>query len=629
MEIAGVSRSAELRGSVATVTYRIDGDGAEFSSGAMVFESIGFDELAELADPGGAGPLREALKTGRALFVQPGGWQAWSPGWEYGPGDPPPGPVRLIPSLNKYVSRDGAGGGRRELVGHFIAYFRSGDAYLCVASAEGGALPPVSYRIDRRARRFCAEAYAEGKSWAGGETIARLRVFVVRGVFALRDTLRALYGAGDRFARLAFLGGGPEERFVSTGYESWYNHYTDISERTILADLEDLDRTENLINRFAVRRGRPVVFQIDDGWERAVGEWEVRTDRFPSGLRSLSGAIDAKGYIPGLWLAPFIVTRLSALYRDKPEWLLRDGRGKPVEAGFNPNWDGIFHCLDLSLPEVVDYLGNLVARVVDEWGFRYLKLDFLYAGMLAGSRALGGAAYEHYDRALRILTGRTSDRAGLPVAYLGCGAPLGASYPYLPLSRIGTDTREAWDWLPGRLIGLDSRPSAFLNLRDTIGRSFLDGAVYLNDPDVVFMRRTNCSLSEHEKELIALVGYLLASQLMFSDSPGEFREGGGTTDRVMAAYAAIAEACPPRDDFAATALGRDVFRLESRSGDLAGLVNLRSVSFELFREEAPALYDAVAGGKLIVDHLVSDRKAAVEACAALRFSPRSITIVAV
>lgn len=629
MEIAGVSRSAELRGSTATILYRIDGDPAEFASGGMVFESMGFEELAELADPGGSGPLREALRTGRGLFVHPGGWQSWSPGWEYGPGDLPPGPVRLIPSLNKFVNRDCPAVSRRVLAGHFIAYFRSGDEYLCVASEEGGALPPVTYRIDRSARRISAEAYAEGKAWSAGETIARLRVFTVRGAFALRDALRAHYGSGERFARLAFLGAGPEERFVSAGYESWYNHYTDISERIIREDLAELDRTENLINRFALRRGKPVVFQIDDGWERAVGDWEVRSDRFPSGLRSLADAIDAEGYIPGLWLAPFIVTRQSSLYRERREWLLRDRRGKPVAAGFNPRWDGTFHCLDLSLPEVIDYLAGLVDRAIDQWGFRYLKLDFLYAGMLEGARARGGAAYEHYDRALRALTSRTADPAGRPVAYLGCGAPLGASYPYLPLSRIGTDTKETWDWLPGRLIGLESRPSAFLSLRDTIGRSFLDGAVYLNDPDVVFMRRTNCSLAETEKELIALVDYLLASQLMFSDNPGEFRDGGGTTDRVVAAYQAIAEACPPRDDFAATALGRDVYRLESRSGDLAGLVNLRSAPFALSRADDPALYNAIAGGTLIVDNLVRDRKDASERGAPLRFSPRSITIVRV
>ena len=61
-----------------------------------------------------------------------------------------------------------------------------------------------------------------------------------------------------------------------------------------------------------------MVFQIDDGWEKSVGEWEVNPRRFPNGLAPLSAKIEAAGYVPGLWLAPFLVTKKSRIYTERP-----------------------------------------------------------------------------------------------------------------------------------------------------------------------------------------------------------------------------------------------------------------------------------------------------------------------
>ena len=220
------------------------------------------------------------------------------------------------------------------------------------------------------------------------------------------------------------------------------------------------------------------MFQIDDGWERAVGDWEWDGAKFPRGMKALAGEIEAKGMVPGIWIAPLLVTRGSAAFRERPELILRDERGRAVPAGINPGWDGLFYCLDISLPEVEDYLAGIFEAIVEDWGYRYLKLDFLYAGFVEGSRARPavrgrpGPAYLHYDRLMRRLTSRTRDSRGRGVAYLGCGAPLEPSFRHFPLMRIGADTKEIWeDFLLGRVIRHQGRPAAYANLTHTIGRS--------------------------------------------------------------------------------------------------------------------------------------------------------------
>jgi len=175
-------------------------------------------------------------------------------------------------------------------------------------------------------------------------------------------------------------------------------------------------------------------------------------------------------------------------------------------------------------------------------GYRYLKLDFVYAGLLRGLRKGGGAAYEHYELVLRRITSRIANSRGSPLAYLGCGAPFEPSFRHFPLMRIGTDTKEAWDWPILKAIRHQGRPSAYVSAVDTIGRSILDGTVFVSDPDVVFCRSSAMLLSESEKELVALVDFMLASQIMFSDDTHEFGEASEAafTKWIVALYDRLA-----------------------------------------------------------------------------------------
>ncbi|MDR1219990.1 MAG: alpha-galactosidase [Treponema sp.] len=530
---------------------------------------------------------REPFIQNRDVLVYPGGWQSWSAGWELAADETLPRSVLLLRDLIKLTNRDGDAPKRGEIVGHFLMYLRSGDMYLCVASrtwtggASGAPLPPVTFRINRKKQRVVAELFCPGKRWTAHEVMAELRFFACEGCFNLKDTLVAVYRAETSVSAgasaLDFLTRTKPGQAARAGgknpiggYESWYNHYTNINEKLILEDLESLPATDNLIKRIFLDKGKPAVFQIDDGWEQRVGQWEIDEKKFPRGLRFLAEKIERQGLTPGLWIAPFIVTRKSKIFSEKYEWVLKDKTGKPVVAGFNHLWDGRYYCLDLSRDDALAYIQGLIDRMID-WGFRYIKIDFLYAGFLFGDFARGGSPYEHYERACALLTKRAASAdADAPVAFLGCGLPLGASFRHFPLSRIGADAREEWDWKLVKLLGHVGRPSAYINLLDTIGRSFFDGVIYCNDPDVVFMRTRNCKLTENEKELIALVNFLLAGQIMTSDDPLHLEPADmQLAKRMSALYAALAD-----DEYGAVRLDRDVFRLVSRSGKTTGVINL-------------------------------------------------------
>jgi Alpha-galactosidase len=547
-------------------------------SGATTLFEASLEELCDIARV--PGPAREELVGTRARprsrrsepAILSNGWQSWCYGGELWPGERI-ARARIAPHINAYTDGPGPREGRLEILSRFVTYLRAGEHRLVLASrgSPEGPTPPVAFRWSRRERGLRAEVAAYGARFAKGALVAEIRLFYREGYIAAKDALRDVFRDYGHFQRLAFLGTGGS--LVPGGYESWYNHYTAIDESIIGRDLESIGSNDNLIAAYYIRRGKPTVFQIDDGWEIAVGEWKPDPVKFPGGMKVFADAIEAKGMIPGLWIAPLLVTKSCALYKEKPEWLLRDARGRPVPAGLNPGWDGTFYCLDPSLPEVEDYLAGVFSTIIEDWGYRYVKLDFLYAAFLAGGRFRGlpGAAYEHYDRLMRRLTSISSNAHG-PVAYLGCGAPLEGSFRHFPLMRIGADTKEQWeDALLGLVVRHQGRPAAYTNMTHTIGRSILDGTVFVNDPDVVFCRTSRMRLTEAEKELIALLDFMLASQVMFSDDAHEFgeKEEAAFTSRLVDLYDRLAGG-----SYGAQRIGRDVYSIFSRDGRVKGIANL-------------------------------------------------------
>lgn len=355
-----------------------DADIAE--SATPLFEAS-FGELCDLAEVGERD--RRAFEArDRTIFCN--GWQSWSFGGEVGSGERVRR-ARIMPNIAVYCDGPGPLEARGEVLSRFIIYVRAGEGRLVLVSVGSSdkPTPPVSFRMDRSSLAFGVGLNAKGGRFAAGELVAELRLFYREGYFAAKDALREAFRGNRHFERLVFLGADGE--LVPGGYESWYNHYTGIDDSIIERDLASIGANDNLINAYYLRRGKPTVFQIDDGWEKAVGQWEPDAVKFPRGMKVFAEEIEAKGMIPGIWIAPFIATRGSAVFRERPEWILRDGRGAPVPAGYNPGWDGVFYSLDVSLGEVEDYLDGIFARLIEEWGYRYLKLDFLYAPFIEGA----------------------------------------------------------------------------------------------------------------------------------------------------------------------------------------------------------------------------------------------------
>ena len=293
------------------------------------------------------------------------------------------------------------------------------------------------------------------------------------------------------------------------GYTSWYNRYEAISAETIRADLEG-----------CIDRLQPGdMFQIDDGWEPGVGDWlEADPAKFPEGMKAAADAIHAAGFRAGLWLAPFCARTDSRVFREHPDWFLKDRNGGPWRAGCN--W-GNFYGLDIDHPGVIAYLEQVFDRVLNDWGYDLVKLDFLYAAAPFGSERESRAG--RMIRAMELLRRLCGDKL-----ILGCGVPIMPAFGLVDYCRIGGDVTLDWDDRPHMKLAHRERVSTRQSILNTVFRRQLSGRAWLNDPDVFFLRENNLRLTDEQKYVLATVNSVLGGVLFHSDN--------------MAGYGAVARA---------------------------------------------------------------------------------------
>ena len=99
-------------------------------------------------------------------------------------------------------------------------------------------------------------------------------------------------------------------------------------------------------------------------WPEELGNWQVRGDLFPRGVRPVSDAAHRGGARFVLWFEPERVHPDSALAREHPEFLLHSTEVPD------------FRLIDLGLPEARRYITDLVSKLIAEHGVDIYRQGF-------------------------------------------------------------------------------------------------------------------------------------------------------------------------------------------------------------------------------------------------------------
>ena len=311
----------------------------------------------------------------------------------------------------------------------------------------------------------------DGTELAPGEKRCLSDVAVFEG-----ESLSALFEQYGQVSGCVMDARIPEEPVF--GWCSWYYYYGQETERDILRNAQELRETGIL--------PPGSVIQIDDGWNRQEddalrnwGDW-MPGRKFFRGMKSVADDIHSLEFKAGIWLAPFSVDAASRLAQSHPDWLLNPAEGSLLETGGNPVCG-----LDLTHPGVLEFIDETFDRVFNEWGFDYVKLDFLHHSMTGGNR---------YDQsvtrteALHRALLRIRRIAGDDRFILCCGCPFGPAVGVADAMRIGFDVGSRWHapmltelWPNGNC---SIKPAAY----PSIYCQWMNGRWWLNDPDCLVVR---------------------------------------------------------------------------------------------------------------------------------------------
>ena len=187
---------------------------------------------------------------------------------------------------------------------------------------------------------------------------------------------------------------------------------------------------------------------LHEDWSQTIGAWQPSASRWPHGLKFVLDQIRQAGMVPGLWLEPEVAGAKSVLAQKPDNWFfVRHGKRVLKNSRF---------LLDFRNPEVRAYLDQVIARLVNDYGVGYIKMDYnvdSLQGTELNAESFGQGLLEHCRALLGWLESILNHYPDLTIENCGSG---GGRMDYAMLSRLQLQSmtdQEDYLKLPAILVG--------------------------------------------------------------------------------------------------------------------------------------------------------------------------------
>lgn len=276
-----------------------------------------------------------------------------------------------------------------------------------------------------------------------------------------------------------------------SGWCSWYCYYENISEQIIKDNLKlmkHIDSTKYVL--------------IDDGYQKHMGDWLDFTNKFSNNLQDLINDIKNSGKEPGIWVAPFIASGSSDLFKKNREYFAKSRSGKLDNSGVNTyeGWRDLpWYSLDYSIEDVRNYITRVFSFFHDVLGIRFYKLDACYWGACEHLVFRNGITpIENYRLGLKTILDVVGDDSVL----LGCNAPLWPSLGMVHSMRISDDV-------------VRNKDRFIQQLNELRHRVWMNESLWINDPDCLCLHNYKDQVASTEDFMLHVATILLANGSLF------------------------------------------------------------------------------------------------------------------
>ena len=283
-----------------------------------------------------------------------------------------------------------------------------------------------------------------------------------------------------------------------TGWCSWYCFGPRVTAQNIYDNLDYIKA-----NLPALR-----YIQIDDGYQPHMGDWLSTGKSFGGNIQPVLKTIRSKGFEPAIWVAPFICDSNSTVYKEHPDWLVKDANGKPLRSDLVTfgGWRlKPWYVLDGTNPAVQKHLEQMFRVMRNQWGCTYFKLDANFWGAIHGGYFYDKQAtrVDAYRRGMEAILKGTGD-----AFILGCNHPLWPSLGLIHGSRSSMDIKRQW--------------SVFERSgRENLYRAWQNGRLWWNDPDCLLLtgKMPDNEFRFHAALIYSTGGMLLSGDDLTTISP--------------------------------------------------------------------------------------------------------------
>lgn len=208
---------------------------------------------------------------------------------------------------------------------------------------------------------------------------------------------------------------------------------------------------------------------VDEGYGLARGDYiDPNQKQFPDGMQSLGRKVAALGLKFAVWTAPFEVGERAWVYQNHQDWLVHDAEGHPIQINYGSRRrENPLYALDTTNPGAQQYLRKTYKVITQDWGVRYIKLDFM------DSSAIEGYYHRPHTTALeaeRIGLQIIRETVGDGVLLDKDGSPMLTPVGLVDEGRIAPDTGHSFR------ASRDADPNI-------AARYYMNRTFYISDPD--------------------------------------------------------------------------------------------------------------------------------------------------
>jgi len=289
-------------------------------------------------------------------------------------------------------------------------------------------------------------------------------------------------------------------------WDSWYEYYEDFDEAKLDATLKGFKEMNPPPRLDGIL--------IDAGW-CPMGDWLEADKRvYPSGLAGAVEKIKNAGFKPGIWIGPFMVSSESKLFKEHPDWILKNTKGEfLLDSEGNKGFvDDVVikekrYYLDTSNPEAFEYMRK-VCRQFKEWGVSVSKIDFLDWGFKDSTTVKrfspGKTSVEYFMDVIKMIR----QEMGKDCFLIGCISPIAPILGHFDAYRPAYDVSETWE-PTGNISNM---------FQETVNCFYMHDVIWKTDPDMVYLRRnSSLKLSDDETQTLALWSGMLNGVIATSD----------------------------------------------------------------------------------------------------------------